>query len=58
MNLKLILLNFQIEHLRNRLYDLLSKRSFDDEKVLEYSVKLDKLLNEHLIASINFKKAA
>jgi hypothetical protein len=58
MNLKLIILNYQIELHRLRLNELVNTRELTDKKVIAYSSKLDELINEYFNASLGIKKAA
>lgn len=58
MDSKLILLNYQIEYVRNKLYKVLLSKDITDKKVISYSHQLDKLLNEYLNTSLSLNKAA
>lgn len=58
MNSKLILLSYQIEYVRNKLYKALLSKAMTDKKVINYSRQLDKLLNEYLSTSLSLNKAA
>lgn len=58
MDSKLILLNYQIEYVRNKLYKALLSKGMTDKKVISYSHQLDRLLNEYLSTSLSLHKAA
>lgn len=58
MDSKLILLNYQIEYVRNKLYKALLSKGMTDKKVINYSHQLDRLLNEYLSTSLSLHKAA
>jgi hypothetical protein len=58
MDSKLILLNYQIEYVRNKLYKALLSKGMTDKKVINYSHQLDRLLNEYLSTSLSLHTAA
>lgn len=58
MDSKLILLDYQIEYVRNKLYKILLSKDITDKKVINYSHQLDRLLNEYLSTSLSLHKAA
>lgn len=58
MDSKLILLNYQIEYIRTKLYKVLLSKGLTNKKVINYSQQLDELSNKYINTCLKLKKAA